>query len=281
MLQNKSNTKELVESNKTDDDDNSNNLPETQLLENTMNNNNDSREAILTGDDEATDTNDTTAKEHLPLEKESKDSASDQDIMTAWTEAWDDQSQAYYWWNTITYETTWDNPNDTNAAIVTATATASEQQQTSPEKNELDSVLDTIDTKVRARLDGPNSSTQAPSSLSASAYPYGSYNDPSTSASDHNLGATDPYRFQAFFNTKTGRFQNTNDVAQRHPDQYTMEARAKRQMEHYFDVEAYQAERNQQLEQGRKRSLSRKEIERFKRAKKEKKANRMREWLRD
>ncbi|CAO3583670.1 unnamed protein product [Absidia cylindrospora] len=284
MIQNKSNSRKSVESNKTDDGDNSNNSPETPLLEETMNNNNsnndhnDSSEAILTGDDETADTNDTTANEQQSSEKELKDSASDQDIKAAWTEAWDDESQAYYWWNTITYETAWDNPNDTKATIETATTTTSEQQQVSPEKNELDSVLDTIDTKVRARLDGPNSSTQTPPT---STYPYGYYNDPSTAASDQNLGATDPYRFQAFFNTKTGRFQNTNDVAQRHPDQYTMEARAKRQMEHYFDVDAYQAERNQQLEQGRKRSLSRKEIERFKRAKKEKKANRMREWLRD
>jgi hypothetical protein len=142
----------------------------------------------------------------------------------------------------------------------------------------LDSVLDTIDAKVRTKLDG-NSNPPA----SSTGTPYSTYNqyNPSSYLDNQHLGATDPYRFQAFFNTKTGRFQTSGDVAQRNPENYSIEARGRRQMEHYFDVDAYQAERNQQAEQGRKRSLTKKEIERYKRAKKEKKLNRMREWLRD
>ncbi|KAI8082914.1 uncharacterized protein BX664DRAFT_339399 [Halteromyces radiatus] len=202
----------------------------------------------------------------------SNNTASEEDINAAWTEAWDDQSQAYYWWNTITYESSWENPNES-----TSTETTTQSQQVTT-KNELDSVLDTIDTEVKAKLDGAEKSNNDQGMYDQ----YYQYNTSVPTTSDH-LGATDPYRFQAFFNTKTGRFQTAGDVAQRNPEQYTIEARGRRQMEHYFDVDAYQASRNQerQQQQGKKRTLSKKEIERFKRAKKEKKANRMRGWLMD
>ncbi|KAI8338659.1 hypothetical protein BC941DRAFT_423499, partial [Chlamydoabsidia padenii] len=190
-----------------------------------------------------TTNDDTTEQDHAPAIKDEAPSTNE----SVWAEAWDDQSQAYYWWNTITYETTWDNPNASQ-----------------PQKNELDSVLDTIDTEVRAKLDRHDDTTISTT--------------PSTYPTYSHLGATDPYRFQAFFNTKTGRFQTAGGP--RNPENYSIEARGRRQMEHYFDVEAYQAERNQHVEQGRKRALTKKEIERYKRAKKEKKMNRMREWLR-
>ncbi|KAI8071675.1 hypothetical protein BC940DRAFT_293409 [Gongronella butleri] len=101
-------------------------------------------------------------------------------------------------------------------------------------------------------------------------------------AASSYLGTEDPYRFQAYFNPKSGKFQSGSDALQRTPGAYSQTTRAMKQMEAFFDVNAYQEQRNRQLQQPeRKRQLSRKDIERFKRAKKEKKLNRFRDWLKD
>ncbi|SAL95333.1 hypothetical protein [Absidia glauca] len=194
------------------------------------------------------------------VDEKVKDATEQATTDSVWAEAWDDQSQAYYWWNTITYETTWEDPNVNGTAATPSGTHHNPSSSSSPSsRNDLDSVLDTIDAKVRTKLDG-NSNPPA----SSTGAPYSTYNQYNTSSylDNQHLGATDPYRFQAFFNTKTGRFQTSGDVAQRNPENYSIEARGRRQMEHYFDVDAYQAERNQQVEQGRKRSLTKKEIER-------------------
>ncbi|CAO3635012.1 unnamed protein product [Cunninghamella echinulata] len=227
--------------------------------------------------------------------------SSEEDIKAAWTQAWDDNSQAYYWWNTITYESSWEDPNGTSTVAVSTEdptitsvtddennnnnndTTTTTQEELNPYEaianTELDSVLDTIDREVKAKLDGKNTTTTTTnnahsynSSLSPSSslnYNYNYYN-----TQQHQYGTMDPYRFQAHFNTKTGRFQTDSDT-----EQYTMESRAKRQMDHYFDSDAYQEQRNQQLHRGQKRPLSKKDVERFKQAKKEKKINKMRGWL--
>ncbi|ORX62397.1 hypothetical protein DM01DRAFT_1331820 [Hesseltinella vesiculosa] len=202
---------------------------------------------------------------------------SPEDVSNAWTQTWDEQSREYYWWNTVTNETAWDDPrlapapSDYQDDYADPTAASAQ--------NKLDDVLDTIDATVKAQLDGqaaPAVYPQAGPRHTPTSFPSSSYSSASA------YGEQDPYKFQAYFNSKTGRFQTTGDLAQRHPGQFTQEFRAQRQMEAFFDVNAYQEERNvQHVQNDRKRPLSRKEVERFKKAKKEKKLNRMREWLRD
>ncbi|KAI9023767.1 hypothetical protein CLU79DRAFT_748103 [Phycomyces nitens] len=205
------------------------------------------------------------------------------DIAKAWTAAWDPNSQAYYWWNTLTYETTWENPSGDSAKIDPEhadyysayyygyPATEASQTVTRPEHvsdNPLDSLLDKIDTQVRSTFDGSGEQSSADRTQA----PYSSY-----------FGTDDQYKFQAVFNAKTGKFQTSEEVERLHPDRMTIESRAKRQMQYYFDVDAYMDERNRERAAGagQKRPLTKKDLDRFKKAKLEKKMKRARDWLCD
>lgn len=179
-----------------------------------------------------------------------------------WTAVWDDNAQAYYWWNTETNETTWINP-ESNGEEYTAGADTS---------NPLDFLLDRIDTQVKRKLDGQEEIE--PSQLQHTQYYDQYFEQPETS-----------YASTAHFNSRTGRFTTQDDVDRLNPENLTIESRAKRQMQFYFDVDSYTEERNSQrsfTEDGRvgkKKQLSRKEVEYFKKMKKEKKSKKAREWL--
>ncbi|CAI2166845.1 20343_t:CDS:1 [Funneliformis geosporum] len=63
-------------------------------------------------------------------EKVSKENE-DQATLSGWSAVWDDNAQAYYYWNTITNETTWENPsnisNNTDLTAQTSNSEYSEQ----------------------------------------------------------------------------------------------------------------------------------------------------------
>ncbi|KAF7729415.1 hypothetical protein EC973_004394 [Apophysomyces ossiformis] len=213
------------------------------------------------------------------VEGAGKDStqADQADVANAWVAEWDANSQAYYWWNTITYETTWDNPTkDGNAPTQTYDYSSyyygyrqPEQAAGSTPSNQIDSLLDKIDTQVRPTLDGATSGGHEQ-------VPYEAYFAQQSQA--------DPYKFQAYFNTKTGKFQTSSEVDRLNPERMSIENRAKRQMQYYFDVDGYMEQRNREkaLGIGQKRpQLTKKDIERFKKQKHEKKMRRAREWLCD
>lgn len=188
---------------------------------------------------------------------------------TAWTAVWDDRAQAYYWWNTETNETTWINPESNgHTAAVESTATKAEEKSSNP----LDFLLDRIDTEVKRKLDGEVETSEHDSTSQPQYEQY--FEQPETS-----------YASTAHFNARTGRFTTQNDVERLNPENLTIENRATRQMQFYFDVDSYTEERNQQrsfIEDGRvgkKKQLTRKEVEYFKKMKKEKKSKKAREWL--
>ncbi|KAJ2959806.1 hypothetical protein NQZ79_g4737 [Umbelopsis isabellina] len=225
---------------------------------------------------------------HPPLEGE------DVTEETAWVPTWDEDSQAYYWWNTITNETTWDNPypegegNPENAEDAQAyyegpeyyanqgyydPGYADNQYDAGPAgSNPLDAVLSKIDTEVRGQLDKTTETER----------PFHSYNelfDPSESIQQQPTSA---YQSVAHFNSRTGKFTSSMEADRLNPEYMSLESRAKRQMQYYFDVDAYQEQRNRERQSnvaGQKRPLTKKEIEKFKRQKQEKKEKRKREWL--
>ncbi|CDH54087.1 hypothetical protein RO3G_09719 [Lichtheimia corymbifera JMRC:FSU:9682] len=175
-----------------------------------------------------------------------------------WTAAWDENSQAYYWWNMMTYETTWDNPY---------------------EKNALDKVLDQVDAQQE---EGGSTAASSPSTSQQHADAY--QRTTTTPSAATPSFANQSYTYQAYFNKRTGKFQLASDVDRLNPERMSIENRAKRQMQYYFDVDAYTEERNRERAAGaagQKRQLSKKDIERFKRAKHEKKMKRARDWLCD
>lgn len=172
---------------------------------------------------------------------------------SSWTAVWDPTSQAYYWWNMITYETTWENPY---------------------EKKEDNKELDAPSQQEEVYN---NNNTTFP--YATAPYPVDSTNVPSNLV-DHS------YTYQAYFNKRTGKFQMASDVDRLNPERMSIENRAKRQMQYYFDVDAYTEQRNRERAAGipgkvTKRHLTKKDIERFKRAKQEKRMKRAREWLCD
>ncbi|KAI8979017.1 hypothetical protein BDB01DRAFT_798928 [Pilobolus umbonatus] len=180
---------------------------------------------------------------------------------SVWTAVWDDNIQAYYWWNTITNETTWDNPlGDGEETIDNKYG----YMYTPEYSNPLDPILDTIDEKVKKTTD--------------------SETDPNMNAYDYYYTQEDisnPYASQAYFNARTGKFTTLEDIQRLNPENLSIENRAKKQMQYYFDVDSYTQQVNNQryLNGGKKRALTRKEVEYFKKMKKEKKSKRAREWL--
>ncbi|KAI9286022.1 hypothetical protein BC943DRAFT_258662, partial [Umbelopsis sp. AD052] len=165
----------------------------------------------------------------------------------AWVPTWDEESQAYYWWNTVTNETTWDNPYPDLAQDQAPEDGYADSYPT--ESNPLDAVLNKIDTEVRTQLDNTTETSR----------PFQSYNelfDPSETTSQ---AAADPYNSVAHFNSRTGKFTSSKEADTYNPDYMSLESRAKRQMQFYFDVDAYQEQINRERlanPAGKKRPLT-------------------------
>ncbi|ORY95320.1 hypothetical protein BCR43DRAFT_492793 [Syncephalastrum racemosum] len=167
--------------------------------------------------------------------KDKKQDKTEQAPAESWAAAWNEQYQTYYWWNTVTQETTWENPYETGRAV--APLPPSEGESPAPQE-----------------------------------------------AATSDIAQQQTYAYQAYFNTRTGKFQAASDVDRLNPERMSIENRAKRQMQYYFDVDAYTEQRNQErmaAQAGQKRPLTKRDIERFKKAKHEKKMKRAREWLCD
>ncbi|KAI9254565.1 hypothetical protein BDA99DRAFT_607278 [Phascolomyces articulosus] len=191
-------------------------------------------------DQSTTQTKNTTKAMKEKDEENDKTETSNEQV---WTPAWDSNNQAYYWWNTATFETTWIDPY---------------------------AKQDDDDNKVPHEDDA--SSYDNRNYLSEQQYP-------SYPSEDHS------YTFQAHFNTRSGKFQAASDLDRLNPERLSIESRATRQMKYYFDVDTYTEQRNKQyslgVSQGSKQRLSKKELEKYKKAKLEKKVKRARDWLRD
>lgn len=204
----------------------------------------------------------------------------------SWVPTWDEESQAYYWWNTVTNETTWDNPYPD---LVQEQAQEDgnveghyEENQGyyypgyadsyPTENNPLDAVLNKIDTEVRTQLDNTTEVSR----------PFQTYNELFDPSETSSRAAVDSYNSVAHFNSRTGKFTSSKEADTYNPDYMSLESRAKRQMQFYFDVDAYQEQVNRERmanPAGKKRPLSKHEVERFKRQKQEKKEKRKRDWL--
>ena len=110
---------------------------------------------------------------------------------------------------------------------------------------------------------------------------------PGISAVQVAPGQSDPsgtdYSATASFNRFTGRFQNTDVHPTHDPSAHTDEAKSKRQMEAYFDVDrAANAHNGKSLKAERQgRKLSKKELEEFRDKKKKRKAEKQKAWLKD
>ncbi|KIP09971.1 hypothetical protein PHLGIDRAFT_34185 [Phlebiopsis gigantea 11061_1 CR5-6] len=182
-----------------------------------------------------------------------------------WQAVWSPQYNAYYFHNSKTQETTWNNPLEPQASSSTAPAAAAPSPE--PEAS----------TSTSAAI----SSMYA---LQAAAAAQGI--DPSLAYLDPSLAAGTSSNQQAFtytakFNARTGAFAKPDGRDPNHVSEYE---RAKRMSEAYFDVGQWEKdldERNAQEEsEGKKRKKpTKKDLERFKEQKRQKKIAKT-AWLR-
>ncbi|KAK0458499.1 uncharacterized protein EV420DRAFT_1222315, partial [Desarmillaria tabescens] len=166
-----------------------------------------------------------------------------------WQAIFSPQHNTYYFYNAVTGQTTWENP-------------LMPQPQPQPEAAASSSSSSSYDAALAAGID-----------------PSLAYLDPSLSAGPS--GSVGAYTATAKFNARTGRF-TANDA--RDPSHMSEYERAKRMSEFYFDVGAWEAQRDQQQQQqeeeGKKRKRpSKKDLDRFKEQKRLKKIAKT-AWLR-
>ncbi|EIM87120.1 uncharacterized protein STEHIDRAFT_146639 [Stereum hirsutum FP-91666 SS1] len=203
-----------------------------------------------------------------------------------WQAIWSPQYNAYYFFNSLTQQTTWENPlqpttNDPAAEASTSTsASADPSTSASP-------APDATSTSPSAADATPASLAQMYALQEAAAAqgidPSLAYLDPSLAGPSGASGAG--YYHTAKFNARTGAFARPDA---RDPGHLSEFERAKRMSEVYFDVGAWEKEveaRKQEEaaeeEAGKKRKRpSKKDVERFKEQKKQKKIAKT-AWLRN
>ncbi|KAJ7594237.1 hypothetical protein C8J56DRAFT_749627, partial [Mycena floridula] len=180
----------------------------------------------------------------------------------SWQAIFAPQYNAYYFYNSETKETTWENPIIPSAASETPAVAGPSTAEEEPET--------------------PQASTSTLSSLQQAAIAQGI--DPSLAYLDPSLA--DPASttstagsFTAKFNARTGQFARPDARDPSHMSEYE---RAKRMSEFYFDVGAWEKQKAQDDadEAGKKRKRpTKKDLERFKEQKRLKKIAKT-AWLR-
>lgn len=203
-----------------------------------------------------------------------------------WQAVWDATRQAWYFWNQVTQETTWENP------LMKEEEKKEEFETPKAEKANEDTTI------------SMNSMTDEQVAQMVGIDPDLAYLDPIMYANEIHqarMGNTNPalatstssYRLQGAFDSRTGKFVSTSNLKQGgtyDPSRLSHANQADRQMGAFFDVEQYEDQRkreheNSQLEtdeQGRikRQRPSKKELKFFKERAKEKKASKH-AWLRN
>lgn len=193
---------------------------------------------------------------------------------TPWQAIFSPQYNTYYFYNTETQQTTWDNPLQPNTPTDSTQTQDTESTPTSHTALQAAAIAAGIDPSL-AHLD--------PTLL-----PTSSTNTSSTSTSTSSL----PPSFTAKFNARTGQFTRPDG---RDPTHLSEHARMTRMSEFYFDVKAWEEELAQRggslmgnnsndagagEEAGKKRKRpTKKDLERFKEQKRLKKIAKT-AWLR-
>ncbi len=206
-----------------------------------------------------------------PLPNEAPPSATPDD---GWAPVWDDNAQAFYFYNRFTGLTQWTNPR------IPEVEPRAPGVDAAPGVGNYD------------RIPKPTAAATEP----APSRPYGGYDpaihgdyDPTASYAQEAGGAeqepsegADPnaiYTATGVFNRFTGKWQPTTLT----PENFNDENKSKRQMSAFFDVDAAANSHNgKSLKAERSgKKLSKQELKAFKEKRREKKEEKRRAWLRD
>lgn len=188
-----------------------------------------------------------------------------------WDCQFDPTSQAWFFYNRFTGKTQWDNPRVTASEVAVPSAPGTEPSVPLPPAHEKPAAGgynpaihgDYDPTAWYAQGDGAGPSTD-----SAAAESY-----------DATAAQTDPYAAAVGFNRFTGQFQ----AGEMGPDRHTDEAKSRRQMNAFFDVDAAANShdgRSLKAERSNKKP-SKNELKAFKEKRRARKEEKRRAWLRD
>lgn len=204
-------------------------------------------------------------EEPPPLPNEPVPSQTEDD---GWEPVWDENAQAFYFYNRITQKTQWENPRVPQAIQSTGTIDSGPpgtEAQSLPKKP----IAGGYDPTIHGDYD--------PDADYAKAYDLASGAANGEEGTDTD--ASQAYAATGAFNRFTGKWQRA-DI---NPERFNDENKSKRQMNAFFDVDAaanshdgksLKAERS-----GKK--LSKAELKAFKEKRREKKEEKRRAWLRD
>lgn len=179
-----------------------------------------------------------------------------------WDFHWDATNQAYFFHNRFTNETTWENPRLRNNSASQSQPAPSGAAE--PPKNE--------------RLPAGGYNPAIHGDYDPNAW-YAKNSEENASGQDQGVDTAAAYAAMGTFNRFTGRWQ----AAEQNPERYNDEAKSRRQMNAFFDVDAaanshdgrsLKAERS-----GKKPTKA--ELKQFKEKRRAKKEEKRRAWLRD
>ncbi|KAI8966830.1 hypothetical protein F5Y11DRAFT_308159 [Daldinia sp. FL1419] len=180
-----------------------------------------------------------------------------------WDFHWDATNQAYFFHNRFTNETTWENPRAANKGAA-ANSTSQAQAVPEPPKDE------------RPPAGGYNPAIHGDYDPNAW---YARQGEENTSEQDPLVNASAAYAAIGTFNRFTGRWQGGDQ----NPDNHNDEAKSRRQMNAFFDVDAAANShdgRSLKAERAGKKP-TKAELKQFKEKRRARKEEKRRAWLRD
>lgn len=187
-----------------------------------------------------------------------------------WEPVWDDNAQAYYFYNRFTNVSQWENPRVPESQQAAAPGVGNHDRLDSPKSAALSKpVAGGYDPSIHGDYD--------PNADYAKAYEATLREDGSSMAP--GTDSSQLYTATGAFNRFTGKWQN----AELTPDKFSDESKSRRQMNAFFDVDAAANShdgRSLKAERAGKK-LSKKELKAFRDKRREKKEEKRRAWLRD
>ncbi|KAI1812146.1 hypothetical protein GGS20DRAFT_44341 [Poronia punctata] len=239
--------------------------------------------ARATNDDEvpsaATSGEPATTAPPLPSEPLPKDNKEDED--DGWDFHWHEVHQAYYFHNRFTGETTWENPRVPQASDATSAAPGKPANPPAPTPTP---TIAPPPTNERLPAGGYNPAIHG--DYDPDAWYAKNNNDPNNNTSENQdpdqTSSIDPATALAAigtFNRFTGKWQGS----ELNPERHTDEAKSRRQMNAYFDVDAAaNAHDGRSLKAERSgKKPSKNELKYFKEKRRARKEEKRRAWLRD
>ncbi|KZF20257.1 hypothetical protein L228DRAFT_284983 [Xylona heveae TC161] len=201
-----------------------------------------------------------------------------------WQPLWDENAQAYYFYNRFTGVSQWENPRVPDAQSTSAGRGLGNHERIGGEEQSTEEQQDDEEEEeAQARpYGGYNPAIHGDYDPTA---PYAKVYEPAEEESAAGYGAhpaadpSDAYVSTGTFNRFTGKWQDQNLT----PDRFSDANKSYRQMSAYFDVDAAANShdgRSLRAERAQKK-LSKKELKEFKEKRRQRKEEKRRAWLLD